>query len=90
MTFYEIVLEEYINTNKKFLCDGSKTFRKNWKSLNIIKLHAEKFLREKKLQHLIVGGCVLFSVRDFLTIKLNHRQIRIDFLNWAIENNLDL
>lgn len=90
MTFYERVKQEYLSSYEVFLCDGSETFRNNWLSFPIIKVHAEKFLIEKNLNDLLIGGCILFIVRDYLTTKLSPKQIRLDFLNWCIDNGLHI
>lgn len=98
MTFYEKVLEEYKdnieNTGRPFLCSNSDTFKNVWLSLQTILMkkkvmcHAYEFLVFSRYKlNFAVNSIFIFKSIDSFS---DQKTIRIDFLNWAIKNNLDI
>lgn len=91
MTFYEKTLKEFKKNREIFLCHGSKTFEQKWMyKTNRMKIarKAKKFLKaiDKMQYHSnpTNSGCELFYQTRY------RRQLRLRFLQWCIQNNLDL
>ena len=93
-TFYETVLQEFEqNVNEKNLCYGSETFSIIWDSLKCKKIrsHAKKFIKELKITEFNADSDILlFSKNYFHPSQDTHREIRLKFLRWCIENKLDI
>ena len=83
--FWLKVKEEYIKSNTVHICDGSKTFNKQWHIVckQYIKEQAFNFLDTQTTSfRLGVLNC-LFS-NFFKTSKMQQIQIRKDFINHMI------
>lgn len=95
-TFYETVLDELGDYNKFFsLCFASDTFSKKFSdktlfgSRNYIVLHAKKFLNQLDQDEFEIGNTSLFHPLYELPVKRRF-EIRLEFLKYCIENNLDI
>lgn len=92
MTFYEKVLTEFTDSKENYLCDGSETFAVEWRNFpnKKIRSHADKFIFDKNYFE-FSDYSVHFLFRKYPVIdSLSAYQIRIEFLEWAIQNNLDI
>jgi hypothetical protein len=94
MTFYESALQEFEQEGfQDFLCIGSETFSIIWGSSKQRKIisHAKKFIEKMKINDFDIESyhVVLFQ-RNLQPSEWTHRQIRLYFLEWCIENNLDI
>jgi hypothetical protein len=93
-TFYEQVLEEYLPecNLSPFICDVSPTFKTAFseeKTKSLIRKHAEEFVKETSVNTFLDDLVFLFyetSEEDDTDEK--HCEVRINFLNWCIKNNL--
>ena len=98
MTFYQKVLQEYEenieNSGRPYLCNNSRTFKHVWVTPRTILMkekimgHAYAFLCGKLETNFAVNSIYIFSALD--TDTEQERTVRIDFLKWCIENNLDI
>lgn len=89
MTFYEKVLTEFTDSKENYLCDGSETFCRNFPNKKI-RSHADKFIFDKN--YFEFSDCSShFLFRKYPVIdSLSPYKIRIEFLKWCIQKNLDL
>lgn len=95
MTFYQKVKEEFDKNNEYYLCHGSETFKKSWKvkwkRLTIARI-GKKFLKVVDKMEYRNDFKTDFENGLFFPLGSDEdvKQLRIEFLNWCIQNNLDL
>lgn len=78
LIFWLIVRAEYLSSNHDFICNASHLFS------TIYKKHKRKIYTFASINF----KTDLYSFDTLFSLQLNksRRQIRIDFLNWAIKN----